>query len=190
MNAQVPATLAEIPRASRIRHAYASTDLADAYEMYLPTGAASDPASLARFIFSNQPAWVLMLMQVRDWAVMGLGLKTAAGLRNSKDNRIGIFKIYESHQSEVIVGEDDKHLDFRVSVLHRVDASQNPNAASVVVSTVVHCHNRLGSLYIAVIAPFHRQVVKALLRRAALKGWPADHPCDRVASSPRRTTGG
>jgi len=180
MHVQMPATITEIPRASRIQQAYASTDLADAYEISLPAGATSDPTSLARCIFSNQPAWVLMLMQVRDWAVRGLGLKTAGGLRKSKDNRIGIFKIYEAHESEIIVGEDDKHLDFRVSVLHRVGTSQNRNAASVVVSTVVHCHNRLGRLYIAAIAPFHRRVVKALLHRAALTGWPADHPRDLV----------
>jgi hypothetical protein len=36
----------------------------------------------------------------------------------------------------------------------------------------VHCHNRLGRFYIFVIAPFHRLVVKASLRRAAALGWP------------------
>ena len=37
---------------------------------------------------------------------------------------------------------------------------------------VVHCHNLLGRVYILVIAPFHGQVVKASLRRAARVGWP------------------
>jgi len=37
----------------------------------------------------------------------------------------------------------------------------------------VHCHNRLGRLYILVIAPFHRLVVQASLRRAAQIGWPS-----------------
>jgi Protein of unknown function (DUF2867) len=41
-----------------------------------------------------------------------------------------------------------------------------------VVSTVVHCHNRLGRTYITLIAPFHRRVVEAGLRRAARLGWP------------------
>jgi hypothetical protein len=36
----------------------------------------------------------------------------------------------------------------------------------------VHCHNRLGRIYITLIAPFHRLVVEASLRRAARLGWP------------------
>jgi hypothetical protein len=36
----------------------------------------------------------------------------------------------------------------------------------------VHCHNLLGRAYLFVIAPFHRLVVKASLRRAAHIGWP------------------
>jgi hypothetical protein len=40
------------------------------------------------------------------------------------------------------------------------------------VSTVVHCHNLPGRAYLLVIAPFHRMVVKASLRRAARVGWP------------------
>ncbi|HEV3177687.1 MAG TPA: DUF2867 domain-containing protein [Stellaceae bacterium] len=33
--------------------------------------------------------------------------------------------------------------------------------------TVVHCHNRLGRTYLAVIAPFHRAIAQANLERAA-----------------------
>jgi hypothetical protein len=36
----------------------------------------------------------------------------------------------------------------------------------------VHCHNRLGRIYIFLIAPFHRWLVQAILRRAAHIGWP------------------
>ena len=32
--------------------------------------------------------------------------------------------------------------------------------------TVVHCHNRLGRTYLAVIAPFHRTILLANLERA------------------------
>ncbi|MCQ9426839.1 DUF2867 domain-containing protein [Pseudomonas sp. LJDD11] len=39
-------------------------------------------------------------------------------------------------------------------------------------STAVHCHNRLGRLYIFVIAPLHRLIVRSSLRSAARLGWP------------------
>jgi hypothetical protein len=42
----------------------------------------------------------------------------------------------------------------------------------VIATTVVHCHNLLGRLYILAIAPFHRLVVRSALQRAARTGWP------------------
>ena len=81
------------------------------------------------------------------------------------------FKVYSKSDTEIILGEDDKHLDFRLSVLRTPDLSPTLGG-QLTVSTVVHCHNLLGRIYILVIAPFHRRVVKASLRRAAHIGWP------------------
>ncbi len=164
-----------LPQESGIAGAYASTDLADAYSIELPPGASTNPELLARFIFSQQPSWINALMAIRDALVGGFGLKTARQLTSAgpgrETGRVGIFKIYDASSSEVILGEDDKHLDFRLSVL----CSNQSTAAGkrhLTLSTVVHCHNRLGRLYILVIAPFHRLVVKSTLRRAARIGWP------------------
>jgi hypothetical protein len=41
----------------------------------------------------------------------------------------------------------------------------------VVLTTVVHCHNLFGRIYLRVISPFHRLVVRSNLARAARKGW-------------------
>lgn len=114
-------------------------------------------------------------MAVRDAVVGRVGLKTARQLTSleaqGKTGRLGIFKIYDTSPTEVVFGEDDKHLDFRLSVL----CSSQPlpeGKRHLTLSTVVHCHNRLGRLYILVIAPFHRLVVQSSLRRAARIGWP------------------
>lgn len=173
MRAKNPIVRVEIPGESRVRQFYAATDLADAYETALPEGAVQDPEALARFIFASQPIWVSKLMRLRDLIVRGFGLKTVKGLRQSADTRIGIFRIYETHPGEVVLGEDDIHLDFRVSVLIRSPPLvAGDDGAILVVSTVVQCHNLLGRSYIFFIAPFHRLVVKAGLRRAAMLGWP------------------
>jgi hypothetical protein len=161
-----------IPDESRVRQLYSSTYLADAYEAPLPSGAIHDPQALARFIFGNQPSWVSKLMRMRDMIAARFGLKTADRLRKSAGKRVGIFKIFETHPTEIILGEDDRHLDFRVSVMLRPNPLTGDAATYVVVSTVVHCHNLLGRTYITLIAPFHRLVVKAGLRRAAALGWP------------------
>ncbi len=93
-------------------------------------------------------------------------------MASNDDKRIHIFKIYETRTHEIVLGENDKHLDFRLSVLRQPPATGTGDAPYLVLSTVVHCHNRLGRAYIMLIAPFHRLVVKSSLRRAARAGWP------------------
>lgn len=157
-----------LPAQSGVIHTYPSVHLADAFAIGLPAEASRDPELLARFIVAHQPAWVGWLTQVRDAVVACFGLKTARDLAalagREKDERVGIFRVYSRSETEIVLGEDDRHLDFRLSVL------RGPH--DVTVTTVVHCHKLLGRTYLFVIAPFHRLVVKASLRRAASLGWP------------------
>jgi hypothetical protein len=163
-----------IPEQSGIAHTYAAVHLADAFAIRLPSGASRDPDVLARFIFSHQPSWIGGLMRIRDAIVAWFGLKTSTDLaraaNGAKAERVGIFRIYSTNETEILLGEDDKHLDFRVSVLWSHGPA--PEIPRLTISTVVHCHNLLGKAYILAIAPFHRMVVKACLRRAARIGWP------------------
>lgn len=165
-----------LPRESRIAAVYDRPNLMDAYSIDLPPGTARDPVLLARFILAHQPRWVTVLMGVRDSAVSLVGLKTGRSLRAPGEprERIGIFRIFETHPFEVLVGEDDRHLDFRTSILYREPGPDG--SASVVLSTVVHCHNLLGHCYLTLIAPFHRRVVQSFLRQAASLGWPLEPP--------------
>ena len=164
-----------LPSESRIGAFYAQVNLADAFAIDLPHGTARDPELLARFVFAHQPRWIAALMAIRDSIVSRLGLKTAKELSSprAKGTRIGIFRVYETNAVEVIMGEDDKHLNFRASALYQPPPA-NAGSARFVLSTVVHCHNRLGRSYIALIAPFHRMVVQSYLRRAARVGWPRE----------------
>ena len=164
-----------LPAQSAVATVYESMSLADAFAVQLPFGASSDPDVLARFLFSQQPSWIGWLTHVRDAIVTCFGLKTAKHLATlsseAKADRIHIFKVYGRSETEIVLGENDKHLDFRVSVL--CTPSLSPKlGGQLTFSTVVHCHNLLGRAYIMVIAPFHRLVVKASLRRAAHIGWP------------------
>jgi hypothetical protein len=164
-----------LPTQSAVATIYESTNLADAFAVQLPLGTSSDPDVLWRFLISHQPSWIGWLTNVRDAIVACVGLKTAKHLATlsseANADRIGIFKVYGRSETEIVLGEDDKHLDFRLSVLHTPDLSPT-RGGQLTVSTVVHCHNLLGRAYLSVIAPFHRQVVTASLRRAAQIGWP------------------
>lgn len=164
-----------MPAESGVCQLYKATNLADAYAVRLPEGTITNPELLARFIFAHQSPWISGLMRVRDVLVAGFGLKTSGQLMKAdgvaKANRIGLFKIYSTSTNEIILGEDDRHLDFRLSLLCQARPSAT-RTHRLVLSTVVHCHNRLGRTYIFIIAPFHRLIVQSMLRRASRVGWP------------------
>ena len=165
----------ELPAHSSVVTVYESTNLADAFEVRLPCGTSSDPDVLWRFVMSHQPSWIGWLTNLRDAIAACFGLKTAKDLATRSDEaegeRLAFFRVYGRTESEIIVGEDDKHLDFRISVLRSPDVSPTLGGR-LTVSTVVRCHNSLGRAYLFVIAPFHRLVVSASLRHAAHLGWP------------------
>lgn len=75
---------------------------------------------------------------------------------------IGFFPVLAKHDREIILGADDRHLDFRAVVLLR---TQPDGQRELVAVTVVHCRNLLGRLYLATIAPFHRAVVRSNLEQ-------------------------
>jgi len=158
-----------IPNESRLRHLYEKPDLADAYAIRLPKNATTDPETIARFLFSHRSPWFSLLMRLRDALVAPFGIKTSEQFQGSDGKRIGVFKIYETGMHEIIMGEDDIHLDFRLSVLLQIKTHPY-----VILSTVAHCHNLLGRIYITLIAPFHRMVVRSVLRRSARVGWPIE----------------
>ena len=165
-----------LPPESRIAAVYAHVNWADAYAIDLPPGTARSPEVLARFVFAHQPRWISILMGIRDALVAGFGLKTAKSLKSvgADGSRIGIFKVYEANSVEVIMGEDDRHLNFRASALYQPSVQSSADGPRLVLSTVVHCHNRLGRWYLGLIAPFHRLVVQSYLRHAARIGWPSE----------------
>lgn len=166
-------TSVPLPAESCIVGIYPTTDLADAYAIALPRDASNDPEVLARFIFAGLPRWAVGLLWVRDAIVAVFGLKTARELQavdtQTRKERVGLFRIYRREPAEILLGEDDSHLNFRLSLRCSQDAAQ---ARQLTLSTVVQCNNRLGRAYIFLIAPFHRLVVRASLRRAADAGWP------------------
>jgi hypothetical protein len=171
MHTHVEIAQAELPPASRLSPSYDRADFADAFSVALPETASHDAESLARYIFDQQPKWIKMLLGLRDTLVRPFGLKSVAELRATPGDRIDIFRVYARYPDEVVLGEDDTHLNFRVSILVQPPSQSHPR--QVTLTTLVFYNRLLGRAYIALIAPFHRMVVRASLRQALETGWPA-----------------
>ena len=126
-------------------------------------------------VFAHHPRWMrwLLLLRHRVASLAGLDVPKAADvLRTPRQDRyavgqtIGVWPIYALAEDEIIAGRDNRHLDFRVSVLRRRDDT----GEGVVISTVCTAHNRAGRLYLALVVPFHRRGVRLLMERALTAG--------------------
>ncbi len=120
---------------------------------------------VGKAFFTSGPAWVEVLFMLRNRAVSLFGLKTSgareAVIRNFKcevGESVGLFKIFDKNACEIILGEDDKHLDFRVSLF--LDKQNN----MLTVSTIVKIHNWMGRLYFLPVKPFHKMIVPTMVR--------------------------
>ena len=80
--------------------------------------------------------------------------------------KIGPWPIFFLGPDELVAGRDNKHMDFRLSIMKARDG----NSPSVVVSTLCMVHNRFGRYYLASITPFHKFGLRKLMASALAAG--------------------
>jgi len=152
------------PSESVVASWYKNASPLDSYSIDLSASEQSMRA-LATLTVGNPPAWQKALIALRDAMVTPFGLKTSGTVRASRDGneRVDFFPVQWEGGDEIVLGADDRHLDFRLSLLRR----RSPTGASLIATTVVHSHNALGFAYLNAIRPFHHLVVRASLARCA-----------------------
>lgn len=138
----------------------------------------SKPQSLLQIywnIFTHSPDWITTLMNMRNRIVALFGLKgVRANEMKARVNRpcpehvevgqqLGVFTLLRLDEDEIVLGEDDTHLDFRV-ILRR------STEQSVHITTVVSTHNTLGRAYMAAIKPFHKIIARTMIQKAVKEG--------------------
>jgi Protein of unknown function (DUF2867) len=122
-------------------------------------------------LFGHTPFWMKSLLIVRNALAKAFGLEVPSvgeimypEIRREYrvGDKIGPWPIFFVADNELVAGRNNKHLDFRLSVLKE----QEGEATSVVVSTICTVHNVFGKIYLFFIVPFHRHGVQALMRNA------------------------
>ena len=135
----------------------------------------SSPETIFIAVFGHRPGWMKVAMLGRNWIAARFGLEVSSPAEVMKPilaevhtvgGRIGGWPIYTLTELELVAGRDNKHLDFRVSVLKE----ENKEDGCVVISTVCAVHNTFGKLYLSLILPFHRFGVRWLITSAKVAG--------------------
>jgi hypothetical protein len=99
------------------------------------------------------PGWARALLALRNALVRPFGLKTGQTTDSA------IFPVVLDGPEELVLGTDDRHLNFRIAV-HR-------QGGRLYMSTWVHPHNIWGRAYLAGVMPFHILISRAAVRRMA-----------------------
>lgn len=128
---------------------------------------------LGTTFFTSSPEWVGKLFDLRNKIVSLVGLKTAGKMSEKEQQlenfkcevgeQLGLFKVFHKTENEVVMGEDDKHLNFRISLFFN-SSSLDLNKKELFISTTVEFKNWFGKLYFLPVRPFHKIIVPAMLK--------------------------
>lgn len=161
-----PIQVTQVPETSIILKNFGKVDYLDVYKIQTKSNDSVDKITTELF---KIPKWVNNLMKLRDVLVRSFGLKTG----NKEDiqiepyyevgNKAIYFTVIDRNENEIVMAEDDKHLNFRTSVM--IECGET--STSVFLSTIVQYNNFFGRLYFFFVKPFHRLIIKSLLKRYA-----------------------
>ena len=131
------------------------------------------PADVGKAFFTSGPKWISNLFTLRNKIVSVFGLKTAGkvtDMQKQLDNfkcesgeRLGLFKVFNRTEDEVVLGEDDKHLNFRISLFLNKSLTDQ-SKKDLTISTTVEFNNWFGHLYFLPVRPFHKFIVPTMLK--------------------------
>jgi len=150
-------------------------DYSDSFEGIVNRPSVS-PTEVGASLVTSSPKWVNSLFNLRNRIVKVFGLKSGdpsltqeqivAAFKAEKGQKLGFFEVYESNEHELILGETDKHLDFKVSIIN-TPVSENTSALNM--TTVVKFNNVFGKLYFLPVKPFHKLIVPKMLKEIIIE---------------------
>ena len=164
----------EIPKNSLLCTNNISYDYIDSFQgQFIDKFQKIGTTEIGKSFFSSGPNWIDKLFEFRNKLVGLFGLKTSGkvtdrriildNFKGEKGEQIGLFKVFDKTDNEIILGEDDKHLNFRVSLF--IDKqNENKTDKNLIISTTVKFNNWFGRLYFLPVRPFHKLIVPTMLK--------------------------
>ncbi|OYX28202.1 MAG: hypothetical protein B7Z06_02255 [Flavobacteriales bacterium 32-35-8] len=163
-----------LPNHSILKPDEKTYDYVDSFEsVFIDRNSTITSTTIGKSFFMSGPKWVDTLFAFRNKLVGFFGLKTSGiiadrqkmldSFKGEKGEQMGLFKVLDKTPDEMILGEDDKHLNFRVSLF--IDRqSSDPTTKKLIISTTVKFNNWFGRLYFLPVRPFHKLIVPTMLK--------------------------
>ncbi|MDR2121208.1 MAG: DUF2867 domain-containing protein [Tannerella sp.] len=154
---------------------YLPADYVDIFGTDVRDDARLTPDNLLIAVWTDFPKWVQMLFKLRDWLVKPFGLKTGEDGKDFKHKfaeairsggRFWLMRVLAKSADEIVVQLADTHLTAEMSV-HR--EKSNPDQLRINFITTVHFHHVWGRVYFFFVRPFHKIIVKTMMKRSIRK---------------------
>lgn len=137
----------------------AGAQFIDAFRVEIGAAAVDAREACTRMVLHG-PRWIDALTRLRNILVKPFGLKTSGEGAPAPGGLIGLFPVVSETSERLVAGFNDHHLDFRLVV----DVGGDATGRQVTSTTLVRTHNLLGRTYLALIMPFHKLVVRSMMR--------------------------
>lgn len=137
----------------------AGAQFIDAFRVEIGAAAVDAREACTRMVLHG-PRWIDALTRLRNILVTPFGLKTSGEGAPAPGGLIGLFPVVSETPERLVAGFNDHHLDFRLVV----DVGGDARGRQVTSTTLVRTHNLLGRTYLALIMPFHKLVVRGMMR--------------------------
>tara|TARA_B100001173_G_C15992235_1_gene549488 strand:+ start:382 stop:933 length:552 start_codon:yes stop_codon:yes gene_type:complete len=163
-----------LPNGSVLNTSQKEYDFSDSFEgVFKDNQNTINITEIGKAFFSSGPKWVDNLFSLRNKIVSIFGLKTPGKITNraqqlelfkcNPGEQLGLFKVFSKNENEVILGEDDKHLNFRISMFVN-QSKEDAKKKHLIISTTVEYNNWFGKLYFLPVRPFHKLIVPTMLK--------------------------
>ena len=156
------------------RNLGSTIDYLDSFSIEIADAGNDSIDYLTAMLFTSFPGWVRGLLKLRDLLVRPFGLATGLipsqtsidkSIHFAVGDRAIFFTVIDRTASEIVMSEDDKHLSFRTSL--RRERHMDGRADTLHLTTLVQFHHWYGRLYFLPVKPFHKAIMKTLLRQLA-----------------------
>lgn len=153
--------LCGLPEGTLITKNMASVDYHDSYMIKKKT---NDSIEVITKKILTLPGWINSALRIRYYLIVKpFGLSTGrfdSTAGNPEGNNEPV-PVIEKNENEIVMGSDDKHLYYRISIMKKT-AGQ---VSEIYLNTVVRFHNIWGKLYFLPVRIGHKLVCRSLLKR-------------------------
>lgn len=132
-----------------------------------------EPKDLMIAFFKSFPKSFTFLLYTRDRIAKLFNLKTAPAVakhermerlhafKGNIGESVAIFEVLDKTDTELLTGQKDDHLDFKLSFV----VDKQADVITIELATTVVLNNALGRAYFALVKPFHKFYLKRILAK-------------------------